>query len=458
MASFLSKSTFMYGCQCPKRLYLHKKRPELADPYDEQAMAIFARGTNVGILAQERFPGGVDAQGDDPYPGFEAAKRTQAYLQAGHEVIYEATFVYRNTLCAVDILVKTAEGWAAFEVKSTNSAKAQHAQDAALQYYVLQGAGMPVERFYILHFNNTYVRRGEIDVQELFAATQVTKKCVELQSWVDTQVGELHKMLDKGKEPNLAMGTQCNSPYACNFQGYCSSLIAEETQSVTSPFNTRIHFIDAKIQTFLSSFQYPLYFFDFETVMYGVPEYDESRPYQQLPFQYSLHVIEAPGEEVKHLEYLAEAGSDPREGIIQAMLRDLGTTGTILAWYKSFECGRIKELARDFPSYETELLALLDRVDDLMIPFQSGWVNSEAFGGSSSIKNVLPVMVPELSYDALEIKEGNTASFQYSQLASMPPDTAQQTREALLAYCKLDTLAMVRIWEKLLEESMDHGR
>ncbi len=192
--------------------------------------------------------------------------------------------------------------------------------------------------------------------------------------------------------------------------------------------------------------------------MYGVPEYNESRPYQQLPFQYSLHVIAEPGAEVKHLAYLAEAGSDPREGLIQAMLRDLGSSGTILAWYKSFECGRIKELARDFPVYEKELLALLDRVEDLMVPFQNGSVHSKGFLGSSSIKNVLPVMVPELSYDALEIQEGGNASFQYSQLASMPPDIAQQTREALLAYCELDTLAMVRIWERLVEESMDHRR
>jgi len=184
-------------------------------------------------------------------------------------------------------------------------------------------------------------------------------------------------------------------------------------------------------------------------VMYGVPEYQESRPYQQIPFQYSLHIKTSPDAELQHLEFLAEAGVDPREALIASLKGHFGDTGSILVWYQSFEESRLRELARDFPQHAEFIDGLIARLKDLIVPFKQGWVSSEAFGGSSSIKNVLPVMVPELSYKDLNIQEGGTASFMFSQLAAMPPNVIHKTRKDLLAYCKLDTLAMVKIWEKI---------
>lgn len=446
MPKLLSKSTFMYGCQCQKRLYLHKFKPEVADPYDEQAMQIFRRGTDVGVLAQELFPGGIDAQGTDNYPGFETARRTASYMKSEQGVIYEATFIYKDVLCAVDILVKTPTGYEAYEVKSTNSAKPQHMQDGALQYFVLKGAGVPIEKFHILHFDSTYVRRGELEIDKLFKATDITRACLKNQDSIGEQVVQFHNLLAAGNEPDIPMGKQCEKPYPCNFQGYCTQLNPIEDSAIL-PLDSTIFYNEGQLNSFFKHLEYPLYFFDFETVMYGVPEYDESRPYQQLPFQYSLHVIEEEGGTLVHREFLANAAGEPREELIKNLLRDLGDKGSILVWYQPFEEGRLRELARDFPQYESPLLHLIERLKDLIIPFKDGMVECEAFQGSSSIKKVLPVMVPDLTYDTLTIKEGATASFIFGQLSSMETEEAEQTKKDLLAYCKLDTLAMVKIWE-----------
>jgi len=474
----------MYGCQCPKRLYLHKFKYKEADPYDEQAMLIFKRGTDVGELAQGVFPGGVDAQGDDPYPGYDSAMRTDYYMRQGVDVIYEATFIFNDVLVAVDILVKTPDGYAVYEVKSTNRAKPQHEQDGAVQYHVLEGKGVKISAFYIMHFNPEYVLRGELDLQGLFKSTEITKACKRQQTWVAVNIELFHGVLAK-EEPNIAMGDQCNKPYPCNFQGYCTKVkdesrwlldnyregevsavaekaiaenevlthgqVPEPVEGVEGSVDPSIHFDTIALEKFTSRLKYPLYFFDFETIMSGVPEFQESRPYQQVPFQYSLHIRQTPGADLEHKEFLAEAGSDPREALIHQLKEHFGDTGSILVWYQSFEESRLRELVRDFPAHTEFLESLIARLDDLIIPFKQGWVSSEAFGGSSSIKNVLPVMVPELSYKDLTIQEGGTASYTFGQLSEMPADSIAQTRSDLLEYCKLDTLAMVKIWEQLVK-------
>lgn len=461
----------MYGCQCPKRLFLHKFKRQEADVEDAQTMARFASGTSAGILAQEVFPGGFDAQQDDPYPWESTAIRTNYALK--HErVIYEATFIHEDILCAVDILVKTEEGYDVYEVKSVNTVKEAHEMDGALQYYVLKGAGIEVKNFYIMHFDREYVRRGDIDVKKLFKATDITVSCQRRQSWVAENLDVLRDMLRSKQEPDIPMGPQCNKPYACNFQEYCGRLnkaeievesrflsgeneasgLAQDDKGIDNSVN--IHQKEL-LQSFLRSWEYPLHFFDFETCMYGVPEFDESRPWQQVPFQYSLHVLQHPEAPFDHHEFLGKGEGDPREELILHMKERFGEKGSIITWYQSFERGRLSELARDFPEHAEFLEGLIRRVVDLMIPFKSGWVHSEGFGGSASIKNVLPVMVPELSYSALDIQEGGTASLVYTLLAEMDKEEEVSTRKALLEYCKLDTLAMVRIWENLMKFKVD---
>mgnify|MGYP003738049463 CR=1 FL=1 len=204
-----------------------------------------------------------------------------------------------------------------------------------------------------------------------------------------------------------------------------------------------------EIERFLEPLVYPLYFFDFETIMPGIPEFDDSRPYQQIPFQFSLHVQHASNGEVEHHAFLGDGINDPRLRLIEVMLKALGETGSIVCYNMSFEKARIKELAELYPQHETKLLAIHDRIFDLMLPFQKRWYYHPQFKGSYSIKAVLPVLIPELRYDALEIQDGGTASLVYAQLKNQDAETVKVQREQLLAYCKLDTLAMVRILDHL---------
>lgn len=444
----LSKSTFTYGCQCLKRLYLHKFRSELANPEDEQQAAIFQAGTDTGKLAQQLFPGGVDASPPDPFSYQQSVKDTKGYLKT-HDVIYEAAFQYDGVMCAVDILVREGNKWHAYEVKSTNSVKEQHRLDAALQYYVLKNSGLSLRDFSVVTFNRDYVRIGELDVQKLFVTHSVKQYCKEETAFVGTKIWELKLMLEERIEPVVEPGDFCFKPYECNFTQHCWADVEEEEEEEIEDNEPVID--KAAIKSFIEQVEYPLYHLDFETVMYGVPEFDYSSPYQQIPFQFSIHMQQNAKAEVEHYAYLGDGQNDPREELIKELIRIIGAKGTVFGWNIIFEKARLQEMARNFPKYKKQLMAIHDRMIDLMKPFKSKAYMHPGFRGSASLKNVLPIMAPELSYQNLEIQEGGTASFIYSQLKHMDKKTAALNRTNLLDYCHLDTLAMVRIWEKLNE-------
>lgn len=442
----LSKSTFMYGVQCPLRLYLHKFKPELKNPVDEEQQAIFTTGTNVGILAQGVFPGGVDVTPPDTFSYHISVAKTKELIAAGQKIIYEAAFNFDGIMCAIDILVNKKGKWYAYEVKSVNNLKDQHIMDAALQYYVLTNAGVPIEDFFIMHFDREYVKRGEIDVQRLFASTSVLDGVLEYQEFIASKSTELKTMLSKKEQPLIEPSDHCFKPYECDFTLHCRKNMVEEKDDYG-----KLSINKKAIKDFINQFEYPLYFFDFETVGHAVPIYDESRPYQAVPFQYSLHIKKNKKAEPEHLAFLGDGMNDPREALINELLNHLKDKGTILVWYKPFEMGKIRDLARDFPKYEKQLNDLLERVIDLMEPFKKGYYSHPEFEGSASIKNVLPVLIPELSYGDLEVQDGMAASITYANLKDKNTVEKEKTRQALLAYCHLDTLAMVKILEKLIK-------
>lgn len=480
----LSKSTFMYGCQCPKRLFLHKYKRELRNPDDELQQSIFDGGTTVGELARDLFKGGIDASPPDSFSYRQSVKNTARLISQGESIIYEAAFQYEEVLCAVDILVKRGDAWYAFEVKSSTGVKDQHIQDAALQYFVMRNCGLPLEDISIVHINNQYVRKGKLDVDQLFSCESVLPKVLEQQEFTEKKIAELKSLLVQTEIPVVDIGPHCESPYACDFTDHCWAHMPTENSIFTlkrgpgwelyeagykhlddipedyemsSKASTQlVHYrtgdiyIDKEsIREFLAPLVYPLYFFDFETIMPGIPQFDESRPYQQLPFQFSAHVQREVNGELEHYEFLGDGVSDPRPELVEAMLQLLGKRGSIICYNMSFERSRISELAQDYPHFTQELLAINDRIFDLMIPFQKRWYYHPDFKGRYTLKNVLPVLVPELRHSDLDIKEGGTASLVYSQLKHQDAQTAKIQREQLLAYCKLDTLAMVRILELL---------
>jgi hypothetical protein len=441
----LSKSTFMYGCQCPKRLYLHKFNPELKDELDEQQQFIYTTGTNVGELAQQRFPGGENAEPPTPYEYHLSVAKTQELINKGVKVIYEAAFNFEGVMCAMDILVNKDNKWHAYEVKSTNSAKPQHTIDAALQYFVITKAGITLEDISILHFNKEYVRRGELNIEELFAATSIKEEVLDKQMMIESKVNELKGMLAAKTEPIIEPGEHCSKPYPCDFMGHCWKDVVEEEVDYGKESMDQL-----ELQKFVSELEYPLYFFDFETVGYGVPEYNESRPYQAVPVQFSLHILDSPDGELKHEEFLGDGINDPRKELINQLIKHIGTKGSVIVWYKPFENSKLGDLARDFPEYAEEIGSIQSRLVDLMIPFKAGHYHHPGFEGSASLKMVLPILVPELNYGDLEIQDGGSASLTYAQLKDQDAETQTKQREGLLAYCEMDTLAMVRIFERVV--------
>lgn len=432
----------MYGCQCPRRLWLHKYRPDLRDEMTEEQAAIFQTGTDVGLLAQGLFPGGVNAEPPTPFEYQKSVAATSKYIQDGATVIYEAAFQVDGVLAAIDILVKKNGYWYAYEVKSTASAKDTHIQDAALQYWVITRSGIPLRDIFILHMDTTYIRRGQLDPKKLFKASSVKEAALDLQDTITRQVVELKKVLRLEEAPDIQPGAHCNKPYACDFQGFCGPEEEDPTPGKD--------FIDTEaIREFISGLKYPLHFMDFETWSAVVPEQDGHWPFRRVPFQYSVHIQAKPGGEHEHRHYLADGPDTPHRAFAENLLGAIEKKGTVLVYNQTFENGILNELKAEFPDLAPRISQIQDRIIDLMVPFRRHY-RVPAMGTRWSIKVVLPALVPELGYDQLTIGDGGEASRTFYNLRAVENPVERETvREALLEYCGMDTWAMVKLLEKL---------
>lgn len=440
----LSKSTFIYGCQCPKRLWLHKFKPNERDEMDEAQSAIFQSGTDVGMLARDLFPDGVDASPETPYLYQQSVADTARYISEGHTIIYEAAFQYNGVMAAMDILVQQNGKWYAFEVKGTLDVKEQHQLDAALQYYVITNAGLPLEDISILHLNREYVRHGDLDVQQLFTSTSVLEKVISLQPLIQLKETELKNVLQLKDEPDVVPGNQCSKPYPCDFIGYCSKDLQEE-ENIEEEF----HFNREEIGRFLTNIIYPISFMDFETWMAAVPEQDGHWPYRQIPFQYSLHIKHYFDEEIKHLFFLADGPHSPQLQFALELISAVPKHGSVIVYNKTFENMILNQLKEEFEELAPAIKNIQERMVDLMSPFRKHY-RTPMMQGSYSIKYVLPALVPELSYAELAIGNGGTASAAFYNLKYETDAAAiETTRTALLEYCKLDTWAMVKLLDRL---------
>jgi hypothetical protein len=445
----ISKSSFIRGMQCQKSLWLHLNQPDERDEISDSQQQIFDIGHNVGFLAQQLFPGGIDASRGEFSKIQEAVAYTTELIGKGQKVIYEAAFSDGETLCYMDILVKEKDGWAAYEVKASTQVKDYQVTDVAFQYYVITRSGLPLKRISLVHLNNQYVRRGELDIQQLFTIEPMTDIVLSMQEDIPGNLISLQKMLKAGLMPDILMGSQCNKPFSCDFLAFCNNSIPNDPASSIQHPASRDQ--DA-LNEFLDELEYPLYYMDFETIQLAVPRYDESRPYQQIPFQYSLHIQKTHQltSSPAHQFFLGTPSADPRPEFIKSLLNQLGTKGSIIVWNKAFENTRLREIARDFPEYAYRIEPLFERVVDLMVPFRRKQLYTPEMNGSYSLKAVLPALVNDLSYSELEIHEGGSASMTYESLYyDNDSDSIAKKRENLLKYCELDTLSMVRILELL---------
>jgi hypothetical protein len=487
----LSKSTYIRGLQCEKSLYLYKHNYNLRDGVSSQLQAIFNQGTNVGLLSQQLFPNGADASPSDHFKIQESVLKTKEFIERGESIIYEATFQYNGVLVALDILVKDKVGWKAYEVKSSTSISETYINDTAIQYYAITNSGIELKDISIVYINNQYIKKGDIDVKELFTIESVLERVKEVVPTIPNQIESFKELISKDSVPDIDIGIHCSTPYGCDFMGHCWKHIPEysifnisnlyttkkfelyengiisfdqidlnncklnpnQLLQVTSELNNTTYIDRNNINEFVKDLEYPLYYLDFETMTSAVPIFDNSRPYQQLVFQYSLH-IQLENGELEHREYLAEANPniDPRINFVKQLINDCGNTGDILVYNIGFERGKLNDLITMFPVYTYQISNIIGRLKDLMIPFQKKWYYTPEMQGSYSIKYVLPALVPVLSYQDLEIKEGGTASSIFTQMVNGEfQGDIDKTKNDLLEYCKLDTFAMVKILEKLKE-------
>ena len=490
MAShLLSKSSFIKGLQCEKHLYLYKYHYDQMDGLSDMQKAIFKRGTNVGELAHNLFPGGKIAAEGDPPAYDKAINKTRELIERSIKVIYEAAFLFNEVLSIADIVVMEKGGAKIYEVKSSTSISESYLNDAALQYYVISSLGIRIKDFSIIYINNQYVRKSDLSIQDLFTTESVLRFILPLQKLVKENVNRFKKLLLRKEMPNIDIGEHCHNPYTCGFFNYCRKHIPESSifdfsgmhltkkyelyrngiislDDVPADFllnkNNGLQLdvyrsgkpvIDKKaISNFLSDLNYPLYFMDFETFQPAVPLFNNSKPYQQIPFQYSVFLKKNKNSEAEHFEFLAESGDDPRKKFIENLLKVIEKKGDVLVYNKTFEITRLNEISRDFPEYADEIENLVSRIKDLMVPFQKKYYYASEMRGSYSIKAVLPALVPELSYDELEINEGGLASIAYESLQTQTDlMIIAEIKQQLLEYCKLDTLGMVKILERLEE-------
>ncbi len=435
----LSKSRVTYGLQCHKQLWwrvYERDSPELRP--DARLQALFDQGIRVGQVARSHVPGGVliDA------PHFATAQRvaqTEAALAGGAAVVYEATFVADGVYVAVDILERTRKGFTLVEVKSSTHAKDHYVADAAIQTHVARRAGIPVTRVEIMHLNRacTYP-----DLSNLFTRADVTDRADEMMAHLPGVLAGQLVMLD-GLLPDIPAGPHCTEPYDCPFLLRCNAPVAPPPR--TGPPTVAPGLVDA-----LAPFVSALASLDFETVAPAIPVWNGCRPFEQVPAQFSCHLETAGG--LEHRAWLAEGPADPRPAIARAVVDACRGARAVVAYYASFERGCLRHLAAAVPALAAELDGIAARLVDPH-PLVKRHVAHPGFGGSFGIKAVLPVLVPGMGYDDLAIAEGESASNALSQLMFESDGLALPAREALrtalLAYCERDTIAMVRLLERL---------
>jgi hypothetical protein len=489
----LSKSLYTRGIQCSKSLWLKKYSSEVLTPPDDTALARFETGNMVGDLACALFPNGREI----PYmeKNFAGmAELTREWMNEGLEYIYEATFIHDGIVVMVDVLRVTPYGVEIYEVKSSSEVKDIYLHDVSIQRYVIESLGITVTNCYVVHIDTSYVRGDELDLSALFTIADVNDAVNALMSGVPAKLAEFEAHLsDRNNEPAIEIGKHCTKPYDCDAMHYCWKVqrnipdysvfnifnlgsknqvelynqgivrIEEipdsykmtpiQQQKVDNWMTQRTYIDRDAIHVFLSTLTYPIYHLDFETFQQAVPQWSEISPYQQIPFQYSLHIEYADGT-LEHREFLAPAGTDPRYAIAQQLIHDIPDNVTVLAYNMSFEKGVIEKLALSFPDLSERLKSIIPNIHDLMVPFQKGHYVTPSMNGSYSIKYVLPALVPEMAqaYKELDgVQNGGEAMNAYAGLAMMEETEQERIRCALLQYCKLDTLAMVRVHQKLRE-------
>jgi len=480
----LSKSKYLTGLQCPKLLWLEINDPKRLPQVDLATQFIFDQGNLVGELAKKLFPEGIDVPSDD-FMGNIAATRD---LLNERKPLFEAGIMAGRIYSRVDILRPANGGqWDIIEVKSSTSVKDVNIHDVAFQKHCCESQDLSVSHCYLAYINNQYVRDGEINSQELFKIDDITDLVEEDSHWIRDRIDSMFEDMAREKCPEIGIGPHCRDPYECAlaecwdflpehnifnlyyggkkcFDLYDSGIFTVKEIPDSYKLNGKQciqrnceisgqPYMDKEaINDFLNTLQYPLYYLDFETIGPGVPLFDGTRPYQAIPFQFSLHVVSNGKASPEHFSFLADSPDDPRPAFLSELKKVLGDSGSIVVYNQGFEEGILKKLAVAFPEYDDWITGVRGRLGDLLQPFRGFCYYHPQQKGSASIKRVLPALTGR-GYDGMEISEGNEASIKfYTVTYGMPTEEERnKVRADLEKYCALDTEGMIWIVERLRE-------
>lgn len=445
----ISKSDYMMFLKQPAWLWLKKNDPNKLPPVDENTQALFDAGHQFEPYAESLFPEGATLGFSDYDEYLTLPRRTQVAIKKGTSVLFQARFEWENFTCICDVVSFVGDNEIdLYEIKASTSAKTEHEFDLAFQTAVLEGAGLKVRSVYVIHVNNQYVKHGDIEADKLTHTENITDKVRKRGEATIKHMSEAlaTALLKDMPDPSPALAKLGSKKEWLKVYEAIAPHVPKEYPADKAP--TVLH---DEVKNFLDGLRYPLYFLDYETMSGLIPYFDGHRPYQQVPFQYSLHIIQKPGAVVEHREFLHRENSDPSRPLIEQLIQDIGVDGTVLVWYEQFEKSCNSELGNMVLERKEAMESINERVVDLILPFKKKWYDDPRFEGSASIKQVLPVLCPELSYKDLGIQEGSSAQRLWMEaiLDEKRADQRDQILEDLIEYCKLDTLAMVEIYKKL---------
>lgn len=487
----LSKSRFTTGLQCHKQLWWQVHEPDAPELVPDLAQqAIFDQGTRVGEAARTYVPGGQLV--DLPHYAFgERVSMTRKLLDQKVPAIYEASFFADDVYAAIDILERERDEFHLIEVKSSTRLKDEHLPDVAIQLHVLRRSGLEVARAEVMHLNRECAYPH---LDDLFARQDVTSDAEALQAGLPDLIAEQSRML-AGSLPEVPIGEHCRKPYECPFMTRCwegkpkhhvstlyyvqrggADLVARGFETIDQlppgaglsaiqerqrrSVQTGRLIVEPCLSKALTAFREPLAFLDFETVGLAIPVWNGCHPYDAVPVQFSCHRPALDGTVVHH-EWLADGPADPRPELARRLVEACRGARTVVAYNASFEGRGIALLAAAVPELAEELRAIAGRLADLL-PVVRDHVYHPDFGGSFSLKAVLPALVPGPGYDELEVAEGATASVELERLLfhgdGMPTEDRRRLREALLRYCALDTAGLMGLLARLRELAGADGR
>ncbi len=478
----------------PGYLWIEKNEKKRLPPITEADEFVFSMGHDFEAEARKLFPSGAMVEGK-PWEFAQLTKRTKDLMDGGEDTIFQATtLTERGLLARSDVLKRNGEEWDLCEVKSSARVKDDHLIDLAFQTIAWEEAGISIGNISVCYVDKEYIRDGEIDPHQLVKQETVTASVRKQIKFVRKKIDEALEVMDQPQRPDLDPKYASSlyiwlpiylhlhpdlpddHPYrlaqikpedieTLNQDGANTLGELEDIEEFNARQQSQIRAWQKEpetnhqeIERFLGELEFPLWFLDYETISHAVPIYDGTGPYQNTPFQYSLHKLDKPDGELEHFEFLSTDQAFPVPDLLKQLKEDLGDTGSILVWYENFEKGVNKDMGKFEPQYQEWIESVNERIADLMVPFANGWYINKHFGGSASLKNVLPVLAPHQSYKELGVQDGGSAQAVWYKYVFKQEEMPQKVIDDLLAYCKLDTLAMVEIYQFLVDELKGSGR